>query len=558
MFHSKFQENVELQIRHSREQATPLAVRPTTPMASSEVSMHVEEVVVVTTPDTTVDGAVVEEVKTMLVTTDLSHPGDEVTEDSMEAETEAAAFTATPILEKEAVIAMKLSEEAENMEPEIIYPITCGDSKGVLIWKKFVCPGINIKCVQYNEHLISPKEFVHLSGKSTLKDWKRAIRLNGIMLRKIMDSGELDFYQHSKVCSNTCRSTKIDLVGSRVSFSTQQSTEFVPVTPSSADVNGSPTTFTIEASEDSTEWVTTIGEDTVAFWQGLKDAGLLEEVVEEFQKEVKETLKGLQDRIQQPPLQVNDAVLLNNIVQNFGMLDLVKKVLTSHKSQMDRYREQYTRSLVALEQQCDEHRKRAKELKSKSQHLNNVLMTLSPAPSPPTPKRPRLTRAVSGPTPVSTHLPSQPAQITLASGIPLTQLANFPLDKVMTAIQGSTIGSSSQTATFTATSSPLLGGYTVLATPATGLPSTVEIQPDASNLTVLSTAAIQDGGTIVKVVSPFQLLTLPGLGTTLQNVTGAGSTIVAVPTSSIETVVTQAEETAIIEVKDMDPALEKQ
>lgn len=46
-------------------------------------------------------------------------------------------------------------------------------------------------------------------------------------------------------------------------------------------------------------------EDTVAFWQGLKDAGLLEEVVEEFQKEVKETLKGLQDRIQQPPLQVN-------------------------------------------------------------------------------------------------------------------------------------------------------------------------------------------------------------------------------------------------------------
>lgn len=41
-----------------------------------------------------------------------------------------------------------------------------------------------------------------------------------------------------------------------------------------------------------------------------------------------------------------DAALLNNIVQNFGMLDLVKKVLTSHKSQMDRYREQYTRSLV--------------------------------------------------------------------------------------------------------------------------------------------------------------------------------------------------------------------
>ncbi|KAG9352986.1 hypothetical protein JZ751_017562 [Albula glossodonta] len=44
-------------------------------MTSSEVSMHVEEVVVVTTPDTAVDTAVVEEVKTMLVTTELAQQG---------------------------------------------------------------------------------------------------------------------------------------------------------------------------------------------------------------------------------------------------------------------------------------------------------------------------------------------------------------------------------------------------------------------------------------------------------------------------------------------------
>ncbi|KAJ8259049.1 hypothetical protein COCON_G00180610 [Conger conger] len=521
-------------------------------MASSEVSMHVEEVVVVTTPDTVVDTAVVEEVKTMLVTTELAQQGEEMAEENMDHESEISTFTATPILEKEAVIAMKLSEEVENMEAEIIYPITCGDIKAALIWRKFVCPGINIKCVQYNEHLISPKEFVHFAGKSTLKDWKRAIRLNGIMLRKIMDSGELDFYQHSKVCSNTCRSTKIDLVGNRTSFSSQQSTEFIPVTPSSADVNGSPATFTIETTEESTEWVTTIGEDTVTFWRGLKDAGLLEEVVEEFQKEVKETLKGLQDRIQQPPLQVNDAVLLNNIVQNFGMLDLVKKVLASHKSQMDRYREQYTRSLVALEQQCDEHRKRAKELKSKSQHLNNVLMTLTPVSTPVTPKRPRLMRATSGPASVASHASSQPTQITLASGLPMGQLTSLPLDKVVSAIQASSMNSQ-HTATFTAANSPLLGGYTVLASP-----GTMEIQPDASNLTVLSTAAIQDGGTIVKVVSPFQLLTLPGLGATLQNMAGAGGTIVTMPTSNIETVVTQAEEPTVIEVKEVDQMAEKQ
>lgn len=47
-----------------------------------------------------------------------------------------------------------------------------------------------------------------------------------------------------------------------------------------------------------------------------------------------------------------DAVLLNNVVQNFGMLDLVKKVLASHKCQMDRSREQYTRDLAGTAQGC--------------------------------------------------------------------------------------------------------------------------------------------------------------------------------------------------------------
>lgn len=50
-----------------------------------------------------------------------------------------------------------------------------------------------------------------------------------------MDSGELDFYQHTKVCSNTCRSTKIDLTGARVSLTSQTSTEYFPLTPASAD-----------------------------------------------------------------------------------------------------------------------------------------------------------------------------------------------------------------------------------------------------------------------------------------------------------------------------------
>ncbi|XP_053105094.1 glucocorticoid modulatory element-binding protein 2 isoform X4 [Hemicordylus capensis] len=519
-------------------------------MATPDVSVHMEEVVVVTTPDNVVDGSGVEEVKTVLVTTNLSQHGD-LNEDTLETENAAAAaaaaFTASTHL-KEALL-VKMAEGEDCVEAEIVYPITCGDSKANLIWRKFVCPGINVKCVQYDNHLISPKEFVHLAGKSTLKDWKRAIRMNGIMLRKIMDSGELDFYEHTKVCSNTCRSTKIDLTGARVSLTSQTSTEYIPLTPASADVNGSPATITIETCDDSTDWTTSIGDDTFLFWRGLKEAGLLEEVIHEFHVELLETMRGLQQRVQDPPLQLSDAVLLNNTVQNFGMLDLVKKVLASHKCQMDRSREQYTRDLAALEQQCDEHRKRAKELKHKSQHLNNVLMTLTPVSIPSPLKRPRLTRATSGPPAITSQVLTQSAQIALAPGVPVTQLANLPLGKVVSALPASSLGKTTTQATSASSpASPLLGGYTVLASAGSTFPNTVEIHPDASNLTVLSTAAIQDGSTVLKVVSPFQLLTLPGLGTAIQNVTQmapSGSTIVTVPSSVVEGSTATEEHTTI-------------
>lgn len=41
-----------------------------------------------------------------------------------------------------------LSEQTEGDEVEIGCPITCGDCKAVLLVKKFVCPGINVKCVK--------------------------------------------------------------------------------------------------------------------------------------------------------------------------------------------------------------------------------------------------------------------------------------------------------------------------------------------------------------------------------------------------------------------------
>lgn len=147
-------------------------------------------------------------------------------------------------------------------------------------------------------------------------------------------------------------------------------------------------------------------------------------------------------------------------------------------------------------------------------------MTLTPVTSPPTAKRPRLTRAVSGPATV-TATPAQSTHFTL----PITQLTGIPLDKVLSA----------------QTQSPLIGGYTVLTSP-----GGTELHPEGSNLTVLSTGGVQQGSsgpTFVKVVSPFQLVTLPtvGGGATLQNLaapvgSAAGNTVVAVPVSTVSAV----------------------
>lgn len=165
-------------------------------------------------------------------------------------------------------------------------------------------------------------------------------------------------------------------------------------------------------------------------------------------------------------------------------------------------------------------------------------MTLTPVSVPTPLKRPRLTRATSGPAAITSQVLSQPAQLAVAPGVPVSQLANLPLGKVVSALPPSVLGKSpSQPPAASSPASPLLGGYTVLASAGSTFPGTVEIHPDASNLTVLSTAAVQDGSTVVKVVSPFQLLTLPGLGTTIQNVTQmapSGSTVVTVPSGATE------------------------
>ncbi|XP_068426698.1 glucocorticoid modulatory element-binding protein 1-like [Clinocottus analis] len=280
---------------------------------------------------------------------------------------DAIADTGTTVL---AIETHHEHSKAEGEEVEYGYPITCGDSRAVLLFKKFVCPGINVRCVKFNDQLISPKQFVHLAGKATLKDWKRAIRLGGVMLRKMMDSGQIDFYQHDAVCSNTCRSTKFDVLINSTRLPSGTSVQPSPSCLALDLVGGQvppPTVISGEAVLDaaeveeplekkfsaSAEWSSCpqIANSTTAnghgakrkrgdtpdgvlsLWRGVADSGLMGEVLSSLQTELLATLNGVEVRSEKASLQETDAVILNSLCKMFGLLDSVKQALDLKRSQ---------------------------------------------------------------------------------------------------------------------------------------------------------------------------------------------------------------------------------
>ncbi|KAG9355540.1 hypothetical protein JZ751_000378, partial [Albula glossodonta] len=421
-----------------------------------------------------------------------------------------------------AIIATETHQEIspEGEEVEFGYPITCGESKAVLLFKKFVCPGINVKCVKYDDQLISPKQFVHLAGKATLKDWKRAIRLGGVMLRKMMDSRQIDFYQHDTVCTNTCRSTKFDLLISNTRLPLQGSE---PATPSAPQVgNGgqaimveerpeetvssvefSPRTVTIVNETESKRETDDISEETLNFWKGIADVGLMGEVVANIRKELLEVLTGVQQR--SAALQEPDVAVLSNLGQVFGLLDSVKRVLDSRRSQTDPSQEQVLNALTGLEQQLEEQKKQAQDWRARSRALHNMTFTTTGTSKPPA-KRPRLQRPASASLLSASSSQQQnqlPQQFTVLSPITLSPVGQ-PF--TMTGLPVGSLGQQPNTVTLhTLPAGSQL--FTRYATNATGKADTITLHP-ASSLTLLSTTAVQDPSQLGTIVSPVELVHL--------------------------------------------------
>ncbi|XP_044523883.1 glucocorticoid modulatory element-binding protein 1 isoform X2 [Gracilinanus agilis] len=514
-------------------------------MANAEVSVPVGDVVVVPTEGN--QGENPEDTKTQVIL-QLQPVQQGIYEAGSENNAAVVAVETHTIHKIEEGIDASAIEANEEME--IAYPITCGESKAILLWKKFVCPGINVKCVKFNDQLISPKHFVHLAGKSTLKDWKRAIRLGGIMLRKMMDSGQIDFYQHDKVCSNTCRSTKFDLLISSARAPVPGQQTGVVQTPTSADGGVTQIAISEENMEEAgLEWNSAltaavtmateeglkkdpeeISEDTLMFWKGIADVGLMEEVVCNIQKEIEELLRGVQQRLLQAPFQITDAAVLNNVAHTFGLMDTVKRVLDNRRSQTEQGEEHFLYTLTDLERQLEEQKKQAQDHRLKSQTVQNVV--LMPMNNPKPPKRPRLQRPAST-TVLSPSPPVQQPQFTVISPIAIAPMGqSFSMGNLPMATLSQ--GSSPVTVHTLPSGSQLFRYATVVSSAKTSSPDAVTIHP-SSSLALLSSAAMQDGGALgnmATVVSPVELVAMEsGLTSAIQAVESTsedGQTIIEI------------------------------
>ncbi|XP_030604879.1 glucocorticoid modulatory element-binding protein 1-like [Archocentrus centrarchus] len=264
------------------------------------------------------------------------------------------AETGTTVL---AIETHRDDSERDGDEIEYGYPITCGDSRAVLLFKKFVCPGINVRCVKFNDQLISPKQFVHLAGKATLKDWKRAIRLGGVMLRKMMDSGQIDFYQHDTLCSNTCHSTKFDVLINRTRLppgnSVQPSLSCLALDPVGGQV--SPVT-----------------DGVLSLWKGVADCGMMGEVLSNLQTELFSTCKRVELHSENGNLQETDVMLLNSLCEMFGLLDSVKQAMDLRHSQTEKKKTQ--NSIYEFDELSEDERKQScdKRISRKASSLKHL------------------------------------------------------------------------------------------------------------------------------------------------------------------------------------------
>ncbi|XP_016408773.1 glucocorticoid modulatory element-binding protein 1-like [Sinocyclocheilus rhinocerous] len=104
-------------------------------------------------------------------------------------------------------------------------------------------------------------------------------------------------------------------------------------------------TATVESPEkrDSTE----ISDETLSFWRGITEVGLMGEVVSNIHSELLSLLRGVQLRTDQSSLQDAEIAVLSNLAQVFDLLDSIKQILNVRRQMTDPEQTQVLRTLTS-------------------------------------------------------------------------------------------------------------------------------------------------------------------------------------------------------------------
>ncbi|XP_046565504.1 uncharacterized protein LOC124274216 [Haliotis rubra] len=313
----------------------------------------------------------------------------------------------------------KVSKKMAEMS---VIKITCGSVMGHLHKNKFYCPGIHRECIEFQGQFITPKVFSVMGDKEKLKDWKNAIRINGIQVRKYIESSTLDFYRHDEFCTGRCiarspvnRNSVISppalipkvefvssinehtychlpddsesrlaniptiemkgipepvdvkpnvaLLQSLLEKPIATSTEVLPPDVAAAfskakEIDIEPLEVDVESAEEDRQ-----------FWIGIMELGLLEH----FFREIKITLDVFKSDLVTHQVRASDAVRVSNIVRTLGLMKKLKERLSAFKSDMDQQQAKIDKEMAALKQKVTQFELRKQALKRKSEKFEYLM-----------------------------------------------------------------------------------------------------------------------------------------------------------------------------------------
>ncbi|CAI9718987.1 modulatory element-binding 1-like isoform X1 [Octopus vulgaris] len=291
-----------------------------------------------------------------------------------------------------------------------VITVTCGNLVGKLHMEKFICPGIHRECIEYEGRFISPKLFSVMGEKEKLKDWKNAVRMNGIQLRKYIESGQLDFTNHQEMCTGRCvphaplktmvfddgtlapistllaetgisikennylyvseqTSGKIaEAVGSQYTYVNQSQNQDDPdVKPSVQVLHRAVTAENTEEQQQQQQQQPP--DESQLFWKGIIELGLADEIF----REIKTTLDNLKHNLIRNQCPLEEVRKVSRVASELGLTSKLKHWLAAHKTDMERQKEKLDKEMEELRRRVAEAEHKKELLKRKSQCFDHLL-----------------------------------------------------------------------------------------------------------------------------------------------------------------------------------------